>query len=159
MTLPNPTTAGCTDMDPQFFADMRRELEGDEGRRASAYKDSLGFLTIGIGRLIDTRKGGKLSDDEIDYLLANDIRAKWAQLDARVPAWQTVKNDPVRMRALLNMAFQLGIDGLLGFHNSLALISNKEWAAAGRALRKSAWFQQTPNRAARVIRMIETGKA
>jgi lysozyme len=53
---------------------LRRMLEDEEGRVPHAYPDSLGYWTIGVGRLIDRRKGGGLSDDEIDYLLANDIR-------------------------------------------------------------------------------------
>ena len=45
-------------------------LEAREGRVAHAYIDSEGYTTIGVGRLIDKRKGGRLTDREIDYLLA-----------------------------------------------------------------------------------------
>ena len=44
-------------------------LRRDEGRVRHAYQDHLGYWTIGVGRLIDQRKGGGLSEDEIDYLL------------------------------------------------------------------------------------------
>lgn len=140
------------------LAAMRRELEEDEARVPHVYQDHLGYFTIGVGRLVDPRKGGRLRDDEIDYLLNNDIAERVAALEARVPAWQAVKDDPARARALVNMAFQLGVDGLLGFKNSLALIEHQAWAEAGRNLRKSKWYKQTPKRAERVIRAIETGK-
>ena len=49
---------------------LRALLEGHEGRRALPYRDSLGKLTIGVGRNLSDRG---LSEGEIDLLLANDI--------------------------------------------------------------------------------------
>lgn len=144
--------------DDPLIAAVTADLSRDEGRVASAYRDHLGYLTIGVGRLIDRARGGKLSDEEIDFLLANDIRAAIADLEG-LPAWEAVRGDLVRQRALLNMRFQLGAEGLRGFKNSLALIAAKDWKAAAANLRASRWARQTPERAARVIRMIETGRA
>ena len=140
---------------PHFDA-IKAHLEREEGRVEYAYRDSLGFLTIGVGRLIDKRKGGKLSDAEIDLLLANDIKAKMKAIEDW-PAWAAVKDDPARATALLSMAFQLGPAGLAEFKNSLALIAGKQWSAAAANLRASLWAKQTPNRAARVTQMIATG--
>ena len=150
------STAG--DIAPELLRGLTSDLERDEGRVPHAYQDHLGFWTIGIGRLIDRRKGGRLTDAEIDHLLENDIRVAIADI-ADLPAWQAVKDDPVRARALLNMRFQLGGAGLRGFTNSLRLIAAKDWAGAGHNLRQSLWRKQTPARAERVIRMIETGTA
>lgn len=147
-------TVAHADVDPLLIAELSR----DEGRIAHAYNDHLGYVTVGVGRLLDRRKGGKLSDDEIDMLLANDIRRAIADVET-LPAWQAVKNDPVRARALVNMRFQLGAAGLRGFKNSLAKIAERDWKGAAANLRKSLWAKQTPERAERVIRMIETGKA
>lgn len=139
-------------------AALRRDLARDEGRVRHVYKDSLGYLTVGVGRLVDQRKGGGLRESEIDFLLDNDIDEAIEDVQS-LPAWQAVKNDPVRSRALLNMRFQLGADGLRGFRNSLAMIASRDWARAGANLRASKWYRQTPQRAERVIRMIETGVA
>jgi lysozyme len=138
------------------FDTIKAHLEREEGRVAYAYSDSLGFLTIGVGRLIDKRKGGKLSDEEIDHLLANDIKAKMHAIEDW-PAWQAVKDDAVRATALLSMAFQLGPAGLAGFKNSLQLIADKQWQQAASNLMTSLWARQTPNRARRVTQMIATG--
>lgn len=139
---------------------LAAELEGDEGRRRSAYQDHLGYLTIGVGRLIDARRGGGLSDDEIDYLLRNDITRRAEELATRWPAFLAIAaTEPVRARGILNMAFQLGVDGLLGFHNSIAYLERRQWREAAANLRLSLWAKQTPARAARVIGMIETGQA
>ena len=56
--------------------DLERQLRRDEGVVEHAYIDSEGWTTIGVGRLIDKRKGGRLRDDEIEYLLQNDITEK-----------------------------------------------------------------------------------
>ena len=60
-------------------------LKKEEGVIPHAYQDHLGFWTIGVGRLIDKRKGGGLSADEIDYLLSNDINRFVAGLEKALP--------------------------------------------------------------------------
>jgi lysozyme len=138
------------------FDIIAAHLEREEGRVPHAYVDSLGYLTIGVGRLIDRRKGGHLTDEEIDHLLANDIRSHMAGIEDW-PAWQAVKDEPARATALISMAFQLGVEGLAEFKNSLRLIAQKQWQAAAAELMQSAWAHQTPNRAHRVTQMIATG--
>lgn len=54
-------------------AELTKQLRRDEGEVLSAYQDHLGYWTIGVGRLIDKRKGGGLTSEESDYLLGNDI--------------------------------------------------------------------------------------
>jgi len=137
------------------FDKIKAQLKIDEGVIPHAYRDSLGFLTIGVGRLIDKDKGGKLSDDEIEYLLHNDVNRKYGELLKALP-W--VKElDSARQGALLNMAFQLGVQGLLKFKNSLALIKTKQYKEAHDNLLLSLWAKQTPNRAKKVAKQIETG--
>lgn len=148
----------ATELDPDLFKVMSEHLEREEGRVAHAYQDHLGFWTIGVGRLIDKRKGGRLSDDEIDYLLANDIRRFIAAMESW-PSWQAVKDNPARATAMLSMCFQMGPAGLAGFKNSLALIAQKKWREAATNLLQSKWARQTPARAMRVTRMIERGDA
>src|SRR3546814_13422265 len=98
----------------------------------------------------------RLTNVEIDMLLANDIADKIAEI-SDWPAWQAVKADPVRATALLSMAFQMGAAGLAGFKNSLKLVEQKRWAEAAANMMLSEWAKQTPERAARVTKMIEKG--
>lgn len=134
---------------------LATQLEREEGRERSAYTDSLGYLTIGIGRLIDKRKGGGLSADEIDYLLANDIKAKTAEVTKALP-WLASLNEP-RQAALIGMAFQMGTAGLLTFKNTLAAVRDEHWSLAATLMLQSKWAKQTPERASRMARQIETG--
>lgn len=148
-------------MDNANKAKMVAELKVDEGQfkrngKHVVYKDHLGFDTLAIGRLVDRRRGGGLSDTEAEYLLINDIEERDALLRRALPIY--AKLDAVRQRALLNMAFQLGVAGLLAFKSMLAAIERKDFKSAAVHARNSRWAKQTPTRAERIAYMIETGK-
>jgi lysozyme len=130
------------------------ELLRDEGFVPHAYQDSLGYWTIGIGRLIDKRKGGGISRMEADFLKFNDIAYGRLALDAKIPWWREL--DPVRQRAVQNMAFQLGTGDMGGA--TFNLIRDGKYAEASDRLKTWKWARQTPARAGRVIKMIRTGK-
>lgn len=137
--------------DPLLIAELRR----DEGVVRHAYQDSLGYWTIGVGRLIDRRRSGGLSEDEIDLLLANDVARVEAGLDARAPWWRGL--DPVRRRVLANMAFNLGVEGLLGFRNTLRAVREARWDDAADGMLRSKWAGQVGARATRLAAMMRDG--
>lgn len=137
----------------QLTAQLRR----DEGNRATAYKDSMGWLTIGVGRLIDSRKpGAGLRPDEIDYLLRNDINDRVAALQKALPWF--AKLDQARQGVLINMAFQMGTAGLLAFRQTLGLVRDGKYAEAADQMLKSKWAEQTPARAKRLSEQMRTGE-
>lgn len=137
--------------------ELTRQLRIDEGVRSRAYRDSLGLLTIGVGRLIDpTRPGCGLRDSEIDMLLANDIADRVATLTKALP-WFT-ELDEARRGVLLNMAFQLGTAGLLAFTTTLSHVRVGRFDEAARAMLASKWATQAPNRAARMAEQMRTGE-
>ena len=134
-----------------------RQLNGDEGRKACVYQDNLGFWTIGIGRLVDARKpGAGLRPKEMDYLLTNDIEDRVQQLTARLPWF--IKLDEARQGVLLNMSFQLGVDGLLAFKNTLELVRLGKYTEAADAMLQSKWAGQTPERAKRLSDQLRDGQ-
>ena len=137
-------------------ANLARPLRGDEDVRPQVYKDSLGFFTIGIGRLVDDRKPGSgLRPSEMDFMLANDIEDRTAALTKRLP-WMYLLDD-ARRGVLLNMSFQLGVEGLLGFKNTLELVRKGLFPEAAKNMLQSLWAQQTPNRAKRMAEQMRTG--
>lgn len=150
----NPTVVTPTEFDENTRL-LIKELEADEGRVLHAYQDHLGWWTIGIGRLIDKRKGGGITNEEADYLKANDIRRIQAALDAKYPEWR--KLSPVRQRAMQNMAFQLGVNWPDEWRNTYAMIRAGNFSGAAAAMRGSLWRSQTPARADRVIAQWEKG--
>jgi len=136
---------------------LARLLVKEEGYVSWGYLDHLGYLTIGIGRLIDKRKGGGISEDEAIYLLANDIDKIAAKLDIALPWWK--KLDVVRQVVLMSMAFQMGVGGLVSFTRTLKAVEEGRYADAGTSMRKSLWYRQTPARAERLARAMESGLA
>ena len=136
------------------IVDLRQQLIRDEGSVSHAYEDSLGFTTIGVGRLIDFRRGGGLRDGEIDFLLINDIEEKTAQVLAALP-WAS-KLSETRRAVLINMAFQLGIGGLLKFKRALGSIEDGQYKEASMEMLDSLWAQQTPERAKRLAKQMES---
>ncbi len=134
---------------------LAEELKRDEGIVLHAYSDHLGYTTIGIGRLIDKRKGGGITDAEALHLLANDIDKIARDLDACLTFYKHL--DDTRQRALCNMCFQLGLGGLLGFRKMLAAVGIEDWEEACNQAMDSLWAVQTPERAGRVATMILKG--
>jgi lysozyme len=138
-------------------AELTRQLKGDEGVKPQAYQDHLGFWTIGVGRLVDTRKPGSgLRPEEITFLLNNDIDDRINALGRRLPWF--LQLDAARQGVLLNMSFQLGVDGLLGFKNTLRLVERGDYAQAADNMLLSKWAQQTPERARRMAEQMRSGQ-
>lgn len=135
---------------------LTQQLRRDEGEVLHAYQDHLGYWTIGIGRLIDQRKGGGISAEESAYLLANDIAVRIAALRQKLDWFDEL--DEARQGVLVNMAFQMGVEGLLGFRNTLAMVRAGDYAGAASGMLSSLWANQTPERAKRLAEQMRTGE-
>lgn len=131
------------------------DLKNDEGIVLYAYPDSEGYTSIGIGRLIDQRRGGGITENEALYLAKNDIFKVTGALDVALPWWRTM-SEP-RQRALANMAFNLGVKGLMGFRKALAALQDGDYAKAADEFLDSTWRKQVGDRAVRITDMIRGG--
>ena len=128
------------------------DLRLDEGWRASAYHDHLGFVTIGYGFLVDERRGGELPKPIAEQWLQYAVAERWRQLINLVP-W--IEDQPADVqRALGNMAYQLGVGGVIGFRRMLAALRRGDRALAAREALDSRWASQTPARTQRVADLI-----
>lgn len=139
-----------------MITNLTEQLRRDEGEVLHAYQDHLGYWTLGVGRLIDKRKGGRITPAESAYLLGNDIAEKTSDVVQALP-W-VEQMDPVRRAVLQNMAFQMGIAGLLTFKNTLNFIKSGNYAQAAMNMQVSRWHSQTPERADRLIKQLLTGE-
>lgn len=135
-------------------------IQKGEGLRLSPYKDSLGKLTIGWGFLMsrpDARSRMaqvgvtswtppiRLTAAQAGALLDLDVADAIADLKHLIPNWATLS--PNRQAALASMRYQLGGQGLRGFHKFLNAISAGQFDIAGAEMLNSTWAQQTPSRA------------
>lgn len=133
---------------------LTEQLKRHEGVRLHAYRDIAGYLTIGAGRNIDSDGGLGLSDDEIDYLLKNDISRCFRELE---PFGWFSSLDLVRQDALVNMCFNLGLTKLLHFRRLIESIKNQDFETAAAEALNSRWATQVGARAVEVSEMIRTG--
>lgn len=131
------------------------EYERDEGFRSSVYQDSLGFWTIGIGRMVDKRKGGGITHEEAIYLLTNDLKRTDAELDKAHPWWRRM-SEP-RQAVLRNMCFNMGLKTLSTFRNTLAAMKAGDYAKASGGMLASKWATQVGARATRLATIMRTG--
>ena len=132
---------------------LREQLIRDEGKVLTPYRDSMGLLTIGVGHNLDAHG---ISDEVCDLLLTEDIARVEAGLRVRLP-WARKLGD-VRYAVVANMAFNLGLGGLMQFRKALAAMQAGDWTTAAAEMLDSRWAGQVGARATRLARQMETGE-
>ena len=132
---------------------LRQQIRMHEGVEHKVYEDTEGIKTVGVGRNLEDRG---LSDDEIDYLLSNDIDICVKELEQTFDWYDDL--DDIRKRVLIDMMFNLGMPRLKGFVNMLKAIEARAWRSAAVEMLDSKWAEQVGNRASRLSEMMETGE-
>tara|TARA_R100001129_G_C5133366_1_gene193817 strand:+ start:131 stop:550 length:420 start_codon:yes stop_codon:yes gene_type:complete len=130
-------------------------LRRHEGVRDKVYLCSAGYETIGVGRNI-SEDGLGLSEDEIDYLLNNDIKRVREELTEEY-YWFAGLND-ARQDAMIDLSFNLGQTRLRGFVKALEAMSREEFENAADEFMDSKWSEQVGDRAVEVTEIIRTGE-
>lgn len=128
---------------------VAEQLLMDEGLRLKPYRCTAGRLTIGVGRNLED-KG--ISESEALLLLDNDIGDCWSRLAARQP-WVLTAPEDIQ-EVLVNMAFNMGVGGLLEFKDTLALLQAGRYPEAARAMLASKWAGQVGKRAERLAARV-----
>lgn len=132
-------------------------LVADEGEVLHAYQDHRDLLTIGVGRMIDPRKGGGISREESRYLLANDIRkwvaiaGQWVWFDGL--SWQ-------RKGVIICMLHQMGARGVSNFRKMLAALARNDYEVAADEMLDSDWHRdpKTQKRCERMAQVMRSGE-
>lgn len=134
-------------------AQLTAELIRDEGLRLRPYRDSMGKLTIGVGRNLDANG---ISRDEAMTLLQHDIDTAVNDCRRSFPWWTAL--DDTRQRVLLNMCFNMGLPTLLTFRATIGAIGDGDYGKAADQMLKSLWAEQVGDRAKRLAAMMRTGR-
>ena len=124
-----------------------------EAMRLKPYHCTAGALTIGVGRNLDSMG---LSEDEVYYLLQNDIRRCEQEL-LKAFEWFAYL-DTVRQDAMMDMCFNLGISRLRGFKKALEAMEDGDYEEAAVEFLDSNWADQVGQRAITITNMIRTGE-
>ena len=135
----------------ELRSDLKEKLIKEEGYEKMPYLDTHvpPLITIGVGRCLG-RVG--ISDEEVMYLLNNDIESVFLQLTNAKPEWQYYHHN-VRI-VLCDMAFNLGVKGLSKFRNMWRCLAEEDYIGAAEELMDSKYAEQVPNRAKRNAKLL-----
>ncbi len=150
-------------MDPldAVIGPLKEQLVRDEGNHLKPYRDTskqIGFegrpgkLTIGVGRNLDDVG---IFHDESDLMLGNDVARALNALAHSLPWFGNL--DSARLGVLVNMTFNEGIAGLLGFRKMLGALEIRDYVTAAQEMEDSLWYQQVGARAARLVKQMQSG--
>lgn len=132
---------------------LKQVLIRHEGLRLKPYKDTVGKLTIGVGRNLDDNG---ITEEEALFMLHNDISKIVQELDREFPWWRELDN--VRQEVLVNMAFNLGIPKLKTFKKFLKALENRDYKTAAKEMLDSKWAKQVGRRAEELAYAMEHGE-
>ena len=139
--------------------DLVEQLRRDDGVRYVPYTDSMGNATIGVGHKIlpgeNFSWAVQLTDGQVNSLLNQDIAI--VQNALAVYRWYVDMGDPIRQASIQNMAFNLGIAGLLHFPLMIGFIVHHDWANAAAQCDDPHWRSQVHARADRIAQQLLTG--
>lgn len=149
--------------------DIIEILKVEEGFREMPYFDTEGILSVAYGRnlisnpwtIFESKQWSKATTEEKKEIGTKDVISKVnniiLKLPRRIPLFG--KLDHARGDFLILMSYQLGIDGVLMFRNTLSLMFQGKYDEAANEMLKSKWAQQTPKRARRMARFLMSGNS
>lgn len=135
------------------YSRITETLKRHEGVKLKPYQCTSGKLTIGCGRNLED-KG--ISEYEALMMLHCDILESEKDVLKNIDFYKSL-ND-ARQEVLVNMCFNLGISGLLGFKKFLSYLSKKDYKNAASEMLKSTWANQVGDRAKELSMVILTGE-
>lgn len=125
-------------------------IKQHEGLRLTIYTDTTGHPTLGYGHALAT----PITERVADMILRDDVNSLQVKLN-RLPWF--AKLDYVRQSGIVDMAFNVGFDGLLGFEHMIDALAHENWVGAHDQVMNSKWLNQVGNRARDVAKMLLTG--
>lgn len=139
-------------MSPDSRSKLKNLLADDEEYEQFPYVDTTGHITIGIGRNLSDRG---ISVSEALSLLDNDIIYFISRLNQYLSFFSDL-SEP-RQIAIINMCFNLGVNGFLAFKNMLEALEKGDYNTAADEMLKSKWADQVGHRAQYLSNIIRTG--
>ena len=134
----------------------RHEGEVVTNGRHVLYKCSAGYWTLGIGRNVDVNGGLGLSDEEVDFLLENDIARVIKELSLEYSWFNDL--DDVRRDAMIDISFNLGATKLRKFVLALDAMEKADYKSASEEFLDSDWSRTVKGRSIELASMIATGE-
>lgn len=140
------------DVPKSFLSDLLRR---HEGLRLKPYRDTVGKLTIGVGRNLDDVG---ISKEEALWMLQDDIAR--AEMDARKVfrrLWHPEIFSTARHAVIVSMVFNLGLTRFRKFKKMIAAVQAQDWHRAADEMLNSKWARQVGRRARELAKMMREG--
>lgn len=133
-------------------------LKKEEGLRLRPYKDTEGYWTIGYGHHSNKigPSTGPWTLEEAEEQLDHDFEIAESAARRAVATFDNLNG--CRKGVLVQMAYQMGEGGLKSFVNTIRYINDENFHQAAANMRRSLWARQTPARAQRMAKRMETGE-
>ena len=141
---------------------LKESIKIHEGFRDSVYLCPTGHPTVGYGFRVADLSADELalnagvvepmSKEVAEKILDIKITKFKKQVYNALP-WLTYAPMDIQ-DALCEMAYQMGVAGLLGFKNTLAMIKERKYTQAAENMLKSKWATQTPKRAREIANLV-----
>ena len=137
---------------PEGYRRLRELLIKHEGLRLKPYRDTVGKLTLGVGRNIEDIG---ITHDEAMMLLTNDIVRVTSEVEKTFGWFKSL--DVVRQDAIHDMNFNVGLTRLQGFKKMLEALRVQNYSVAAKEALDSKWATQVGPRAKDIAIMLEKG--
>lgn len=135
------------------FNKFRERLIKEEGLELKPYVDSVGKLTIGIGRNLDDRG---ITEEEAYFLCRNDMAIAYRECKNNFKFFDDLPDDA--QLVLADMCFNMGITKLKTFTKTMQLIEKHDFKAASVEMLDSLWARQVGKRAVELSEILKNAK-
>lgn len=142
--------------------ELKEEIKRHEGEVLSIYKDTLGYLTLGVGHLVvkgdpeyGEPEGTEITQEASDAYFDHDF-VKHLDETLRVYGDDAAFYElpDVVQHTLVNMCFNLGPTGLSKFKNTLKMCREGNWEAMADGMMDSRWYNQVGRRGEELVERI-----
>lgn len=133
-------------------------IKSSEGYRLTPYKDSLGYLTVGIGHRIVKGENvkAKYTDADVKYLFDKDLDIALRDAKYLFPSFNSHPRD-IKL-VLVSLSYNLGRTKLAKFINFRANIEKRNYSLAANDLQNSLWYRQIGNRGKKYFNIVKNAK-
>ena len=127
-------------------------IQNHESCSFKVYLDSLGNPTVGFGHHLYV-------GSTINYKIAKELfEMDW---DETVKAYYSLNLllDPVRRAVVLDMIFNMGLQGFKTFKKMIVALRHGNYQKAANEMIDSQWYEQVGYRAKKLVEMMRSGEA
>ena len=140
---------------------LKEQIKRHEGEVLEVYADSLGYLTLGVGHLIQDHDpehgqpaGTPVSQEVVDKYYEIDFD-KHLEETKHVIGHDVFDGLPGEIQeVLVNMCFNLGGTRLGKFRNMLNAVEDHDWERMAVEMEDSRWFKQVGRRSVELQEIV-----